>query len=61
MIAVVRVRWHPATRAYAARKITRCLKRHIARQAYHAITADLAHQPIDHGPTSHLTIYRSIS
>ena len=51
MIAVLRLRWDPATKAYLARRtkdglskreIIRCLKRYIARQAYHAITADLA-------------------
>jgi transposase len=51
MIAVLRMRWDPPTRDYVARRtkdglskreIIRCLKRYIARQAYHAITADLA-------------------
>jgi hypothetical protein len=51
MIAVLRMRWDPATRDYVIRRtkdglskreIIRCLKRYIARQAYHAITADLA-------------------
>lgn len=51
MIAVLRMRWDPATRAYVERRtkdglskreIIRCLKRFIARQAYHAVTADLA-------------------
>jgi transposase len=54
MIAVLRLRWDPATKTYAERRtkdglskreIIRCLKRYIARQAYHAITADLGHQP----------------
>ncbi|MBB5917264.1 transposase [Nocardia transvalensis] len=53
MIAVVRMRHDPATRAYAAkrttdglskREIIRCLKRYIARQAYHAIMTDLGHK-----------------
>jgi transposase len=53
MIAVLRMRWDPATKAYAERRakdglskreIIRCLKRYIARQAYHAITADLDQQ-----------------
>ena len=51
MIAVLRMRWDPATRDYVTRRtqdglskreIIRCLKRYIARQAYHAVTADLA-------------------
>jgi transposase len=51
MIAVLRMRWDPATRDYVARRtkdglskreIIRCLKRYIARQTYHAITADLS-------------------
>jgi transposase len=55
MIAVVRMRWDPATRAYVQRRtkdglskrdIIRCLKRYIARQVHHTITADLAnHKP----------------
>jgi hypothetical protein len=66
MIAVVCMRWNPTTRAYVERRtlddlskreIIRCLKRYIARQAYHAITADLANQqaaetppnPVDDG------------
>jgi transposase len=51
MIAVVRMRWCPATRAYVQRRtaqgmskkdITRCLKRYIARATYTAIQQDLA-------------------
>lgn len=51
MIAVVRMRWCPATRAYVTRRTTeglckkdiiRCLKRYIAREVYHTIQADLA-------------------
>jgi transposase len=51
MIAVCRLRYCPRTQAYAARRtqegktkreIIRCLKRYIAREAYHALTADLA-------------------
>jgi transposase len=51
MIAVVRMRWCPATRAYVDRRtaeglskkdIMRCLKRYIAREVYRAIQADLA-------------------
>jgi hypothetical protein len=61
MIAVCRLRYCPRTQAYVARRIAegktkreiiRCLKRYIARQAYHALHADLA----DLGsptPTSH--------
>jgi len=50
MIAVCRLRYCPRTRAYAARRTTegktkkeimRCLKRYIAREAYHALRADL--------------------
>lgn len=51
MIAVCRLRYCTRTQAYAARRtkegktkreIIRCLKRHIARETYHALTADLA-------------------
>ncbi len=51
MIAVCRLRYCARTQAYAARRtkegktkreIIRCLKRHIAREAYHALQADLA-------------------
>jgi transposase len=51
MIAVVRMRWCPATRAYVDRRtaeglskkdIIRCLKRYIVREVYRAIQADLA-------------------
>ena len=51
MIAVCRLRYCDRTRAYAQRRtaegktkreIIRCLKRHIAREAYHALRADLA-------------------
>jgi hypothetical protein len=51
MIAVCRLRYCERTRAYAARRtkegntkreIIRCLKRYIARETYHALTADLA-------------------
>ena len=47
MIAVVRMRYCPRTRAYVARRtqqgltkkdIIRCLKRFIAREVYHALT-----------------------
>jgi transposase len=50
MIAVVRLRYCPRTRAYAERRtkeglskleIIRCLKRYIAREIYHALRADL--------------------
>lgn len=50
MIAVCRLRHCPRTQAYAARRraeglshreILRCLKRYIARQAYHTLRADL--------------------
>jgi transposase len=51
MIAVCRLRYCQRTRAYAQRRTTegkskreiiRCLKRYIAREAYHALRADLA-------------------
>ena len=51
MIAVCRLRHCDRTRAYAQRRtaegktkreIIRCLKRYIAREAYHALRADLA-------------------
>jgi hypothetical protein len=51
MIAVCRLRHCARTQAYAARRtkegktkreIIRCLKRYIARETYHALTADLA-------------------
>jgi transposase len=51
MIAVCRLRYCERTRAYAARRsaqgktkpeIIRCLKRYIAREIYHALSADLA-------------------
>jgi len=51
MIAVCRLRYCERTRAYAQRRtaegktkreIIRCLKRYIAREAYHALRADLA-------------------
>lgn len=50
MITVLRMRWHPATRAYVQRRtaegmtkleIMRCLKRYIARETYHALISDL--------------------
>ncbi len=61
MIAVCRLRYCPRTQAYAARRtkegktkreIIRCLKRYIAREAYHALTADLADlsQPLSPRP-----------
>jgi transposase len=49
LAAVVRLRWCPRTRAYAARRaaeglstreIIRCVKRYLAREAYHALKAD---------------------
>jgi transposase len=51
LIAVVRLRYSPATRTYAERRraeglsnkdILRCLKRYIARQVYRTLRADLA-------------------
>ncbi|TKG66154.1 transposase, partial [Prauserella endophytica] len=50
-IVIVRMRHCPRTRAYVTRRTTeglskrdiiRCLKRYAAREAYHAIQADLA-------------------
>ena len=50
MIAVVRMRWCPATRNYVTRRLTegmakreiiRCLKRYIARQVFRALRDDL--------------------
>jgi transposase len=54
MIAVCRLRYCQRTRAYAERRtaegktkteIIRCLKRYIARELYHALSADLLSQP----------------
>ena len=51
VIALCRLRWDPATKAYMARRLAegktrkeviRCLKRYIAREVFYAITADLA-------------------
>ena len=51
LIAVCRLRYCPRTRAYAKRRaaegktkaeILRCLKRYIARETYHTLSADLA-------------------
>jgi len=53
MIAVCRLRYCPRTRAYAQRRLTegktkpeilRCLKRFIARELFHTLSADLAPQ-----------------
>ena len=50
-IVVVRLRWHPPTRAYLARRtrqglskreIIRCLKRYVAREVFPALQADTA-------------------
>lgn len=52
-VALVRCRWHAPTIAYATRRkaeglskrdITRCLKRFIAREIYHALLADHQHR-----------------
>jgi transposase len=57
VIIISRLRWHTPTKAYMARRlaqgrttkmIIRCLKRHVVREVYRAITADLGHQ---HEPT----------
>ena len=49
LAVVVRMRWCPRTRAYAERRtkqgrskpeIMRCVKRYLAREAYHALVAD---------------------
>jgi transposase len=64
MIAVCRLRYCPRTRAYATRRtaegktkreIIRCLKRYIAREAYHALQADLADLAALHAPPRHAT------
>ena len=56
MITLVRLRYCPDTQAYIQRCLTeglpkreviRCVKRHVARQTYHAIRADLATTAID--------------
>jgi hypothetical protein len=48
-IVIVRLRWHQATIAYAARRsaeglskrdIIRCLKRFVAREIYHGLLTD---------------------
>jgi transposase len=50
LIVINRLRWHPATHTYMARRITegktkkeiiRCLKRAVIRELYHALQADL--------------------
>ena len=55
-IALCRLRWDPATRAYLERRTTqgrskpeiiRCLKRYIAREVFTAIITDLCQQPLD--------------
>ena len=57
VIVISRLRWHAPTKAYMARRlaqgptskmIIRCLKRHVVREVYRAITADLGHH---HEPT----------
>ena len=51
IIITSRLRWHPPTQAYMARRLAegrtpkmiyRCLKRHVAREVHRAITTDLA-------------------
>ena len=53
VIIISRLRWHTPTKAYVARRlaqgrtpkmIIRCLKRHVVREVYRAITTDLGHQ-----------------
>jgi len=53
VVIISRLRWHPPTQAYMARRlaegrthkmIVRCLKRHLAREIYRAITTDLGLQ-----------------
>jgi len=50
VIIISRLRWHPPTQAYMARRlaegrtpkmIMRCLKRHVVREIYRTITTDL--------------------
>jgi transposase len=64
LAAVVRLRWCPRTRAYAARRaaeglstreIIRCVKRYLAREAYHRPQSRFRSPP-----HRHLTIYTSI-
>ena len=60
VIIISRLRWHPPTQAYMARRLAegrtqkmaiRCLKRHVAREVYGAITADLGfNQDIERPP-----------
>lgn len=63
LIAVCRLRYCPRTRAYAERRtaegktkpeIIRCLKRYIARETYHTLTADLTSPRRQQRP-SHVT------
>ena len=66
LIAVCRLRYCPRTRAYAKRRaaegktkpeILRCLKRYIARQTYHTLTADLTSLGRQQRPSRVTTIY----
>ena len=60
VIIISRLRWHPPTQAYMARRLAegrtnkmvmRCLKRHVAREVYRAITTDLGlQQDLDKPP-----------
>jgi transposase len=66
LIAVCRLRYCPRTRAYAQRRtaegktkpeIIRCLKRYIARETYHTLTADLTSPRRQQPPPRVTTIY----
>ncbi len=60
VIIISRLRWHQPTQAYMARRlaqertpkmIIRCLKQHVAREVYRAITTDLGlHREPDRPP-----------
>jgi transposase len=61
-IVVVRLRWHPPSRAYLTRRtkeglskreIIRCLKRYVAREVFSAS----AHPPLSPTPLDHLQKY----
>ncbi len=69
VIIISRLRWHQPTQAYMARRlaegrthkmIIRCLKRHLVREVYRAITTDLGlHTPSTDHHESLLDIQRS--
>jgi transposase len=70
VIIISRLRWHPPTQAHMARRLAegrtpkmviRCLKRHVVREVYRAITTDLRIQQTSSSshPQSLLDIQRS--